>query len=437
MRVLGTQRAKQRHTAAEVWFRQRLVDENLRAERTALPGLAYFGLDIPLGGGQTQRADVVLFTPTAVIVVVTRILPWFKGGTLRAPLTGPWTFEGIDTRFDDPTEPHPGATVNRLVFALREHLRRAGLQAPVRGMVCIAGPRIKVRQERLARRHCGYLVCAGTVEEIVRTIRETQGDQRPQWTPKAVLAAMRMLGVQVDLPDHQLLSAEGFTAALPPAPTRQAITAAPLPPQRIRFRRGLSPRAIAFGALVVPSVLCLVLLGMVGQWLWAVLPSEATVAGVFGEATSVRVDGLQFEEQHDQGRVRAAGRPSEPMGAQACSALAEGEVRRLLDARPCEELRSRVYATMIERHRVAVTVTVVRMPDDASAAQLTYLLTAPTGGTLNDPDPQPADQSRFSEVTATRQGADVVQTRARFVDGVESRGAVLLRRAGQAALRLA
>jgi hypothetical protein len=122
--------------------------------------------------------------------------------------------------------------------------------------------------------------------------------------------------------------------------------------------------------------------------------------------------------------------------AARCLVLSTGEVRELLSLRPCRELDNKVFTTTVDDRVVTVTVSTVRMADDFSAVELAHRLTAPTGGALNDPGELPGVEPLFSEVTARREGSDVVQTRAWFSDGGPSRGAAQLRKAGQAALKL-
>ncbi|AOS63134.1 hypothetical protein [Actinoalloteichus hymeniacidonis] len=301
MQVVGTQRAKLLSSTAGSWFRQRLLETG----RGAGPaGLAYFEVPIPMQGGPTQQAHAILLTPAMLIVVELRSLPWYRGGRLRAETSGTWTVDGMDAGLRTEEDANPGERVTRLVFALREHLRVSGARSDaVAGLVCVAGPDLKVRQDRSAARFGDYLVCANDHQSLRRTItRLDRGGRR--WSSPEVHAALLALNLGFDVPSEAQLAEETFVEHSVPEPRQGREDAEsqtwqpddgqedPAPRTGPRRRRGFKPEALVIPALMLPAVIAVLLLVLLLVWVGRGVSQLLTEAGADPAAPSIvlRID---------------------------------------------------------------------------------------------------------------------------------------------------
>jgi hypothetical protein len=386
MRILGTQRVKQLAGPGEAWFRQRLLETS---PGTVLPGMAYFDVPVPIGTS-VERIDALLFTPQALVVVIVRSLPWFRRGLLHAPLSGPWTVEGMDARLGAANERNPGERATRLVFALRDHVRSAGVGArPVRGLVCIAGPRITVRQERSARRLSYYRVCGASVEALRRVLRPDRAAPERGWTQFDVLTALEALNVHHDVPSTIELAAEGFAVDhVVPVPRRA--------------RAGVSPELALAGMLAVPAAAAVLAVGWIGEQIWQAVPPPSAVAGLFeaGVSGARDVGGLRFE-RHDEHT------------ASDCATHASGKAQQVLAVSRCRGLDQARYSTVVDGAAVEVSVVTVRMADDGSARALADALARPDGGVVGDPVGAALTEERAA---AQHRNNAVVVARSRYAD---------------------
>ncbi|ASO19969.1 hypothetical protein FHR81_000350 [Actinoalloteichus hoggarensis] len=290
MQVVGTQRAKQLSSTAGSWFRQRLLEAG---QGSGLAGLGYFEIPVPMPNGDQQEAHAVLLTPAMLIVVELRSLPWYRGGRLRAETSGSWTVDGMDAGLATEQDVNPGERVTRLVFALREHLRSHGVRDDaVAGLVCVAGPDLKVKQDRASGRLGNYMVCAGDHDSIRRTvIRLDRGGRR--WSTSDVRAVLSALHLAYDVPSHEQLAQESFTEHSIPEPRRGredgspadpdgAVDASDPPKGRFRARQSFKPETLVIPAFVVPVVLAVVFLVLLLLWLGRGIGD--LVSGVGGDA---------------------------------------------------------------------------------------------------------------------------------------------------------
>ncbi|APU14525.1 MULTISPECIES: hypothetical protein [Actinoalloteichus] len=290
MQVVGTQRAKQLSSTAGSWFRQRLLEAG---RGSGLSGLAYFEIPVPMPNGEQQEAHAVLLTPAMLIVVELRSLPWYRGGRLRADAGGAWTVDGMDAALGTEQDANPGERVTRLVFALREHLRTLGVRDDaVAGLVCVAGPDLKVKQDRASGRLGNYLVCAGDHESIRRTVvRLDRGGRR--WSTSDVRAVLSALHLAFDVPSNEQLNQESFVEHSIPEPRQgreddasddpeEAVDSSAAMAARLRPRRSFKPETLVIPAFVVPVVLATVFLVMLLLWLGRGLADLFT--GVAGNA---------------------------------------------------------------------------------------------------------------------------------------------------------
>lgn len=389
MRILGTQRVKQLSGPAGAWFRQRLLETS---PGTTLPGIGYFDVPIRIGTS-VAHADALLFTPRALVVVVVGSLPWFRRGLLHATLSGSWTVEGMDARLGVAGARNPGEGATRLVFAMREHLRSSGIGVPtVRGLVCIAGPRITVRQERSARQLGHYRVCEASVEGIRRSLRSDREVPKGGWTQRDVLAALEALHVHHDVPSAIELAAEGF-------PVDHVDHVVPVPRRTgVKVR----PEVALAGMLLVPAVAAVTAIGWIGEEIWRVVPQPSAVARALdaGVTGTSDVGGLRFQRRDER-------------TVSDCAAHASGKAQRVLTVSQCRGIDQVSYSTVVGGQAVTVSVVTVRMADSGSARALADALSRPDGGVVGEP----VNGAPAVEGAAARQrDTTVVVARSRYAD---------------------
>ncbi|WP_030105934.1 hypothetical protein [Actinoalloteichus caeruleus] len=397
MWVVGTQRAKPLTSTSGSWFRQRLLEIS---PDLGPPGVAYFEVLVPAAGGEPDLVvPALLFTPGALLVVEFRSLPWYRRGELRVELTGPWTVDGMDSGLGDEVDRNPGERVTRMVFALRDHLRRHGLaDLPVRGLVCVAGPGLRVRQPRSVRRLGHYAVCVADSAAIAKAVARQAGG-RGVWDAEDVREVLRSLHLHFDMPqDHQLAPDDfdgrgrddvravtetrsepaegGGPAEKPdrgePDPVEEAEKDLPL----AGLRRFVRPELLVVPAILIPAIVAIAFIvwlvsGVTGVLSWFGSSDEDAAAPVrIGE--TAQVDGQQFN-------VIAVATNND------CGEHATDGLREFFTRNPCERLDRTVYRGEVDGAPVDVLLAEVVMPDEETARALDDELGRPDPGRLVGP----------------------------------------------------
>ncbi|RJQ78205.1 hypothetical protein D5S17_13565 [Pseudonocardiaceae bacterium YIM PH 21723] len=451
MRVLGTQRAKQLHSPAEEWLREQVLHTSYGS---TLPGLAYFGVSVPVGGLSVDRVDALLFTPHALLVVAVREIPWYRGGNLFAPAGSAWTIEGIDAGFTCKGAANPGQGVSRAIYALREHLYAHDLDdgeadgGGLHGLVCVAGPQMKIRRNRQDRRTAEYLISTGDITEIRKAVaraeRRVQARGARPWTRQRVLEVMDCLHLHYDAPTPLALVREGFGSEPgsepveipeeelfeqifdgPPLPTpTPTLFSVPAPepepepesepepaPKRvdevaglraaIRYRPSDSPLVVMALGLGVPAAVLVTLVVLLVQQVWDAVPSADAVAGI-GQSPERKPGGMEFSKPSPEYRISGA------QAAGECLALSTAAVHDQLAVKPCDNVTRTSYTATVDGRAIQVSVTTLGMPTTSAAQRVSYLIDSGDKGTVLNPGEAPGGPSgvvldrRFAELTIAR-----------------------------------
>ncbi|CAN5276394.1 hypothetical protein BH20ACT5_BH20ACT5_19080 [soil metagenome] len=365
-------------------------------------GLAVF---VPVVDGALQRrqADALIFLPET-LVVVRAVGIGRQGGELRATADRPWMVGAEILRL-----PGGGSTpvpqLAKAAEAVGASLRGGGLDpGSLPALIVLDGAITTVSRSGEEPVVATRMQSRDLLAALRRCMAQgSQGDTRI-WTTadvRAALDVLDVLGIHGRVPSVEGLNGEGFLYSPyvlrrvgvgdPRAETTQffAATTPPAEPSSLgglfdgppepRRRSGAGIKVLAaLTALALVALLVVVLVGdLVRQ-----TDSPDTASEASEPSASDPVEPELPPEQEVDGATYTLAAPVQR--DEDCAANAYGQVADFFLDRPCTGLQRALFTTEIDGRPAVVSLSIVTMPDHASAEEFQGLVDAPGTGNVSD-----------------------------------------------------
>lgn len=381
-------------------------------------GLVVF---VPVVDGPRQRrqADALIFLPET-LVVVRAVGIGRQGGELIPSAEHPWTVGGEVLRLHGGgSSPQPQLT--RAVEVVGETLRAGGLDpGSLPSLVVLDGAITSVSRADAAAQ-AARMQARDVLAALRRCIAAgSQGDTRI-WTTADVKAALDVLGIYGRVPSVEELNGEGFlyspyvlrrldmagagrgfapapvvhqsdptgsgpyaepTRALePPTAASGSLAAMFNDEPELRRRRSVAFRLVAvLTVLAVVAALVVVLVGNLGRD--TDTPDTASGESSPSVSASVSAEPVAPPEQELGGSTYTLAAPVQR--DDDCAENAYGQVADFFVASPCTGLQRSLFLTDIGGEPAVVSLSIVTMPDEASAEEFRTLVDAAGTGNVSD-----------------------------------------------------